>query len=222
MSEHKLVMLCIIFGLSILFFFLAFCRKKKDKVDWSKIQLNDGKDRAYALPSDDVSSLQSVKRTIIYNKRASQRVALSEEWVNSLDRLVRAAYTIYRNADSPQYAPSSSTYQYFKMLYYRSVKAGKMLETAENTVGEKVLALHRIRFDSISSEERKQIMVLQKELPKLQSLLCKEKHRVWNNTHKLKYHFIKHCGSQGNSWYWHNFWHRKHKYGKYHMLGRER
>lgn len=199
MSNQKLVVFCIIFGLSVLFFFLALHRKKKETVDWSTIQLDDSNDKAYSLPNEDASSLQNARRTIIYNKSASQRAALSEEWLNSLKRLIKAANTIYRNADSPQYAPSDSSYKYYKMLYYRSVKAGKLLEAAENTVGEKVLALHRIRFDSISSEERKQIMALQKELPKLQSLLCKEKHRVWNNTHKLKC-YIKRCGKQGRTW----------------------
>ena len=214
MSEHKLMILAIIFGLSFIFLALAFRRKKKDDdVDWNKVKLNDTKDRAYSLPSDDASSLQNAKQTILYNARASQRIALTAEWLNSLDNLVRAAYTIYRNSDSPQYVPNSSTYQYFKMLYYRSVKAGKMLESAENTVGSKVLSLHRIRFDSIGAEERKQIMTLQKELPKLQSLLSKEKHRVWNNTHKLKL-MIKRCGHQGSSWYWRNLLNRQRKYGK--------
>lgn len=214
MSEHKLMILVIIFGLSFIFLVLAFRRKKNDDdVDWNKVKLNDTKDRTYSLPNDDASSLQNAKQTILYNAKASQRVALTADWLNSLDSLVRAAYTIYRNSYSPQYAPCASTYQYFKMLYYRSVKAGKMLESAENTVGRKVLSLHRIRFDSIRAEERKQIMVLQKELPKLQSLLSKEKHRVWNNTHKLKL-MIKHCGRQGSSWYWRNLLNRQRKYGQ--------
>ena len=214
MSIHKLMILAIIFGLSFIFLVLTFRRKKDDGgVDWNKVKLNDTKDRAYSLPSDDASSIQNAKQTILYNARASRRVDLTTDWLNSLDSLVRAAYTIYRNSDSPQYAPSTSTYRYFKMLYYRSVKAGKMLESAEKTVGSKVLSLHRIRFDSIGADERKQIMALQKELPKLQSLISKEKHRVWNNTHKLK-QMIKRCGRQGSSWYWRNLLNRQMKYGK--------
>ena len=121
MSIHKLMILAIIFGLSFIFLVLTFRRKKDDGgVDWNKVKLNDTKDRAYSLPSDDASSIQNAKQTILYNARASRRVDLTTDWLNSLDSLVRAAYTIYRNSDSPQYAPSTSTYPYFKMLYYRS------------------------------------------------------------------------------------------------------
>lgn len=214
MSDHKLVMLCLIFGLSFVFFMLAFYRKKKTdkKADWSRIQLKDRKDKAYALPGETVSSLQSTRRTVLCNAKASAHVVLTEEWLDSLNQLVKAAYTICRNAESPQYAPSASTYQYYKMLYYRLVKAGKMLEEEEKAVGSKVLSLHHIRFGSISADERRQIMILQKELPRLQSLLNREKRRVWNQTHRLKL-MIRRCGRQGSSWYWHHLLHHQRKYG---------
>ena len=76
-----------------------------------------------------------------------------------------------------------------------------------------MLALHRIRFSSITPEERKQIMMLQKELPKLQSLICEKKKSVWNNTHKLKT-LIKNCGSKGRKWFWRNLLNKEKKYGR--------
>jgi len=227
MTTTKIAILCVIFGLGIIFLYLAFRKKKKTRPksvkkiitnippeeEWINVDLNDNNDQKYTLPNEERTTLSNAKTAVYRGTRAAINIHISQSWYDRIERLIDDAYTIYRNANAPRFTPSKSRFMYFRNLYYRSVKAGKLLEEAENEVGNKVLSLHRIRFDSISDDERCQIMELQKSLPKLQALISKEKHNVWHNTHRLKL-LIRKCGRPGYKWYVNLVKNQRRKYGK--------
>lgn len=227
MTTTKIAILCVIFGLGIVFLYLAFCKKKRTKHksgkksitnippegEWINVDLKDNNDQKYTLPNEERTTLSNARTAVYRGTRAAINMHISQSWYDRIERLVDNAYTIYRNANAPRFTPSESRFMYFRNLYYRSVKAGKLLEEADNEIGNKVLALHRIRFDSISSDERRQIMELQKSLPKLQSLISEEKHNVWNNTHSLKL-LVSKCGRSGYNWYVNLVNNQRRKYGK--------
>ena len=217
MTTTKLVYLGVIFGLAVLFMYFALRKKKRPeeppKEEWVNIDLKDSNDTRYSLPPEEKTALAKAKKTIVLTSSVTNKICVSNSWFNKIENLVNDAYVIYKNAGAPRFAPSEANFIYFRNLYYRSVKAGKLLEEAESEVGNKVLALHRIRFNDISSIERHQIIELQKNLPQLQSLIAKEKHHVWNNTHRLKL-FISRCGRSGSIWYKKHRKYQKIKYGK--------
>lgn len=217
MTTTKLVYLGIIFGLAVLFMYFALRKRKRTeeppKEEWVNIDLKDTNDTRYSLPPEEKTALAKAKKTIVQTSSVTNKICVSSSWFNKIENLVNDAYVIYRNAEAPRFAPSEANFIYFRNLYYRSVKAGKLLEEAESEVGNKVLALHRIRFNDISSTERHQIIELQKNLPQLQSLIAKEKHHVWNNTHRLKL-LISRCGRSGSIWYKKHRKYQKIKYGK--------
>lgn len=218
MTTAKLIYLCIIFGLAILFVYFTFRKKKINgeilpEKEWIDIDLKDPEDTRYSMTSEEKTTLNQARTTIVNTSGVTNKICINSGWFNRIENLMNDSYVVYKNAAYPRFTPSEKHFIYFRNLYYRSVKAGKLLEMAESDIGKKVLELHKIRFDSISSNERHQIVELQKSLPQLQSIISKEKHSVWNNTHRLKI-LISRCGRSGSIWYKKHRMYQRIKYGK--------
>lgn len=182
-------------------------------VNLNNISLHDSRDTRVTLSSDK-------RQTIAVNRQAVQRVSLASygvdlslSWFSNVERLIDEANTIIANSSRPALPTTDANFIYHRNLYYRLIKAGKLLEEAENKVGREVLKLHKVKFDHITADQRKAIMTLQKELPVFQSLLSKMKKDSWNLTHSQKYRAGS-CGHGGKIWLDRNLENKRAKYGK--------
>lgn len=167
-----------------------------NEIDISR--LSDSRDRHYILAQEDEIILQQAQSSVKKVVACHQDIDLSLDFFDKVEKLVRASEDIRKNANVTHI--HDSAFHYYSELWYRSVIASDMLECAEQIVGNKVMYLHKINFDSITPEQRKTVIQLQRDLPKYQSLLAKKKIALWNNNKNLK-EIIRASGARGRQWY---------------------
>ena len=170
--------------------------RPEKEIDASR--LHDSHDKVYVLAQEEVVILQQTRNSVKKAVECRRDIDLSLSFFDEVNALVKAAENIRKNANVSRI--HDSTFHYYSELWFRSVLASNMLERAEHIVGDKVLYLHKINFSTITPEQRKTIMRLQRELPKYQSLLAKKKIALWNNNKHLK-EIIRNSGARGRRWY---------------------
>lgn len=208
----------LVLGIIIFIIICVIVKKIKDTRETkhlNKIPLNDPRDKNVALSSDAKSTISRTKvATSNVQCISAARLNITTNYLDNVLRLVSEANTIIYNSQHPSLLPKASTLDYHKNLYYRMVKAAKLLESCENQIGSEVMKLHRIKFNnSISRDDRRKIIELQAQLPKLQSLICRFKKESWNAIHNQKINISK-CGNSGRHWYNRNLRNKQIKYGK--------
>jgi hypothetical protein len=193
MSVFKVLALVIIFGLGIFLLVQAFKPNDDNIEEPPPGGIKDDNDKPYELPSEQNTVLINSQNVIYHNTHAQVllrvRISVTSDWYNSIDQLVRDAYTVFKNANSPQYPTCAENFLYFRNLYYRSVNAGQLLNEAEDRVQQKLNSLHAIRFnDTFSQSDINTILNLQKSLKAFKDVIHSEKIGIWNNIHNLKKH----------------------------------
>ncbi len=203
-----------IFLIAILLFAQIFRKKKKteDTTETMNISLVDSNDRDYQPPATEEKTFTETKIATQHLKTVNH-FGVTQSWYNDIYKLYRQGYNIYMNACTPAYQPCENSFRYYQNLYHRMIWASKLIEQAENSIGQKVLELHKLRFSDLTPEERKYVMTLQKNLPKIQSTFGKQRSAIWNAIHNIK-NVVRQCGSSGQRWYARNRRNHIMKYGR--------
>lgn len=210
-------MYSILLGIAIIIIILIAVKISKSEKTGDSIiaeQLRDSRDRKVSLDSATKRVLTDAKSAAYYIRNInSATLDLSAKWFEDLTEIVDAANVVIYNSRNPKLKPSSKTFNYFNGLYIRLVNASAVLTECEQSIGEAVLSLHKIRFNTITKEERKAIMLLQKILPRVQSIVSAQKRECYSATHNAKI-LIGKCGKGGRIWLERNIRNKQIRYGK--------
>lgn len=210
-------MYSILLGIAIIIIILIAVKISKSEKSGDSIiaeQLRDSRDRKVSLDSATKRVLTDAKSAAYYIRNInSATLDLSAKWFEDLTEIVDAANVVIYNSRNPKLKPGSKTFNYFNGLYIRLVNASAVLTECEQSIGEAVLSLHKIRFNTITKEERKAIMLLQKILPRVQSIVSAQKRECYSATHNAKI-LIGKCGKGGRIWLERNIRNKQIRYGK--------
>lgn len=170
-------------------------------------KLNDSRDSSAVKDITFDIATQKTQKTMYAIKKnkpvAMQMLNLEiDTLMDQVEQLIKKANRIAGNASEKNFRPGSENFKYNNELWFRARLAGIAFLKASDLVDEKLKQLHRIDFDSISSEDRKRIKKLQAEdgLVSLKRDLLNCAKIMFRLNKGLKELIRNNCGRGGRLW----------------------